>query len=117
MVSKSLQRLLRFHLILFILLLLTACDDDAISTASGQYTCDALPATDAVAQIVEAHQAVVDEIFQVNPGWIDLHIDSMTCPQGAYLIIYYETATDRRAILRILGDNTFFDVPCRLVNI
>ena len=79
--------------------------------------CEKLPASAEVNRIIQEHEAVLEAIRDVNPGFIFVEIDDWTCPGRADIVISYGRHKDRLAIEKILGGHTFFGVPCRLRNI
>ncbi|MDP2966725.1 MAG: hypothetical protein Q8N39_11940, partial [Pelolinea sp.] len=73
-----------------------------------------MPKVSEVEQIVEEHQEVIQEIENINPGFIKVYIDSF-CPGRGSLVIEYPSHEDRLRIEEILGD-TFFGVPYKGIN-
>ena len=78
--------------------------------------CDRLPTASEVSRIVESHSDAVERIKEVDPGLVDVDIDTWTCPGKADIVISYPSHRDRVAIERIIGGDTFFGVPYRLYN-
>ncbi|MFZ2486864.1 MAG: hypothetical protein WAZ19_01980 [Anaerolineae bacterium] len=78
--------------------------------------CSALPALAEVEATVAAHQDVITQIRQVNPGLVGVDIDSTQCPGKADLVIWYGSHQNRLTIEEILDADTFFGVPYRLNN-
>ena len=80
-------------------------------------SCDELPSLAEVEQVVESHQDTIDRIKQVNPGFVFVEIDAITCPGKADIVISYGTHQNRLAIERIIDGDTFFGVLYKLRNI
>ena len=78
--------------------------------------CDDLPDIEAVRQIVEDHQDVIQEIENINPGYVWVAINER-CNGKGELYIYYDTISTREQILEIIGAETFFGIPYRLFNV
>jgi hypothetical protein len=76
--------------------------------------CDRLPAASEASRIVESHQDAVGRIEEVNPGLVEVAVDTWTCPGKADIVISYPSHRDRVAIERIIDGDTFFGVPYRL---
>ncbi len=76
--------------------------------------CEELPRVSEVEQIVEEQQEVIQEIENINPGFINVYID-FSCPGRGSLVIEYPSHEDRLRIEEILGD-TFFGVPYKGIN-
>jgi hypothetical protein len=89
---------------------------DLIYDNRGHYlSCEKLPALSEVEQIVEEHQSLIQEIEQVNPGFIFVSIGS-PCPGKGEIIIEYPSRQDRLRIEELIGDDTFFGIPYRGIN-
>lgn len=78
--------------------------------------CEKWPEATEVERIVQAHQEVIHQIEQVNPGQVFVDVDTWTCPGKADLLISYASHRDRLAIKQIIGADTFFGVPYRMEN-
>jgi len=78
--------------------------------------CQDLPSRIEVESIVEQHNAVIQQIGQVAPGFVGVEIDSLTCAGKADLLIWYGTHEQRVAVEEIIDGDTFFGVPYRLQN-
>lgn len=79
-------------------------------------SCEELPALSEVEQVVEEHQNLIQEIEQVNPGFIFVSIISL-CPGKGEIFIEYPSHQNRLQIEELIGDETFFGVPYRGINI
>lgn len=79
-------------------------------------SCNKLPQVSKVKEVVEMHQETIHKIKQVNPGWVKVRIDTLTCPGKADILIEYPTHQDRIAIENIISDERFFGIPYRLRN-
>ena len=79
-------------------------------------SCEQLPTVAAVMQVVEEHQDLIQEIEQMNPGFVGVEIDTFTCPGKADLVFWYGGHEERVAIENIINNGTFFEVPYRLHN-
>jgi len=78
--------------------------------------CEKLPTLDEVEQIVKEHQDLINDIENVNPGFIRIYIDSYSsCPGKGVLVVEYASNQDRLRIKELIGD-TFFGVPLKLIN-
>lgn len=79
-------------------------------------SCQELPAKVEVERVIEQHRDVIQQIEQVEPGFVGVEIDSLTCEGKADLLIWYGTHRQRVAIEQILAGETFFGIPYRLQN-
>lgn len=97
-----------------------ACTPTLSNAVSGNrehgLACEQLPAAAAVDQALAEHTDVAQQILAVNPGNTFLDVDRETCPGKADIVISFATVSDRQQIEAILGDDTFFGVPVRLMN-
>jgi len=91
-------------------------DDVVLDNRGHDLPCEALPEIGLVRDIVAEHADVVARIEAVNPGFVFVDVDELTCRGRADLIIAYASRQDRRAIEAILDADTFFGVPYRLEN-
>jgi hypothetical protein len=83
---------------------------------SPELPCEALPDIETVRQVVGEHQDVIQEIENINPGYIFVGINER-CNGKGELYIYYDTVSTREQILEIIGGDTFFGIPYRLFNV
>jgi hypothetical protein len=83
---------------------------------SPELPCDDLPNIENVRQVVEDHQAIIQEIENINPGYVWVAINER-CNGKGELYIYYDTVSTREQILEIIGAETFFGIPYRLFNV
>jgi hypothetical protein len=91
--------------------------DDFLYDSKNHYLpCAKLPTESEVRRVVEQHQEAVQKIEQLNPGFVDVRIDSSTCPGKADIVIVYPSHEDRLAIEDIIGGERFFGIPYRLRN-
>lgn len=91
--------------------------DDVLYDNRNHYLpCEQLPALPQVEGVVKAHQDVIRQIEQVNPGSVGVEIDTLTCPGKADILFWYGAHQDRLAIEGIIGGNTFWGIPYRLQN-
>jgi len=97
-------------------LLRRAYDNWILDNENHYLPCEQLPVPDEVKRIVQEHQDIIQQIEQVDPGQVVVEVDTMTCPGKADLVIFYATHQDRIAIKKLIGANTFFGVPYRMVN-
>ena len=67
-------------------------------------------------QVVDEHQDLIQEIEQMNPGFVGVEIDTFTCLGKADLVFWYGGHEERLAIERIINNDTFFGIPYRLHN-
>jgi hypothetical protein len=93
-----------------------AYDDFVMDNRNHYLSCQDLPTKLEVEKIVEQHQDVIQQIEQVEPGFVDVEIDSLTCEGKADLVISYGTHEQRIAIEKIIAGDTFFGIPYRLRN-
>lgn len=93
-----------------------ALDDLLFDNKNHYLPCDRLPEKGQVMQIVQEHQAVIQTIAQVHPGFVGVEIDTATCPGKADLLIWYASHEDRTAIEKMIGGDTFLGIPYRLNN-
>ena len=78
--------------------------------------CEDLPNIEIVRQVVEDHQDIIQEIENINPGYVWVAINERCTGKGE-LYIYYDTISTREQILELIGGNTFFGIPYRLFNV
>ncbi|HZM22292.1 MAG TPA: hypothetical protein VFC02_11130 [Anaerolineales bacterium] len=78
--------------------------------------CDQLPSESEVRRVMEAHQDVIENIEQINPGFVGVEVDKSTCAGRADIIFWYGTHQDRLKIESIISDDTFYGIPYRLRN-
>ena len=78
--------------------------------------CDDLPDIETVRQVVEDHHDIIQEIENINPGYVWVSINER-CNGKGELYIYYDTVSTREQILEIIGAETFFGIPYRLFNV
>lgn len=91
--------------------------DEVIFDNRNHYlSCEELPSEADVRRVVEAHQANIQKIEQVNPGFVGVEIDASTCPGKADILFWYGTHQDRLFIEQIIAGDTFYGVPYRLEN-
>ena len=91
--------------------------DDVLYDNWNHYlTCEKLPASGQVEQVLQEHAIVLEAIAAVHPGNAGVDVDTMSCPGKADLVIWYASHRDRLEIERILGGETFYGVPYRLNN-
>jgi hypothetical protein len=91
-------------------------DNSVYDNRNHYLPCDRLPTEAEVQAVVQAHQAIIQAIMEVNPGLVGVDIDSSSCPGKADLLIWYASHQDRLAIESIIASDTFFGVPYRLEN-
>lgn len=77
-------------------------------------SCEELPTLADVEQVMEEHQDVIQQIENINPGFIRVYIDT-SCPGKGSLIIEYPSHSDRLRIEALIGD-TFFGIPWKGIN-
>ena len=91
--------------------------DEMIFDNSNHYlSCEQLPSEAEVRRMVEAHQADIQKIEQVNSGFVGVEMDASTCPGKADILVWYGTHQDRILIEDIIAGDTFYGVPYRLQN-
>lgn len=91
--------------------------DEVILDNKNHYlSCQQLPILSEVEEVITAHQDVVKQIEQINPGFVGVYIDSTQCPGRADIVIWYGSHQDRLTIESIIADTTFFGIPYRLNN-
>ena len=79
--------------------------------------CDKWPTPDEVRRIIDQNAQVVSQIESVNPGFVRVNINILSCPDRADIRIWYASYSDRDAIRSIIGDSKyFFGVPYQLRN-
>ena len=78
--------------------------------------CDHLPTVEEVTQVLDLHQAVIQQIIEINPGQVFVDIDRDSCPGHADIVISYASHRDRVRIEALIDGDTFFGVPYRLRN-
>jgi len=91
--------------------------DDLVYDNRNHYLpCEKLPAESEVRKVVEAHADVIRQIEQVNPGNVEVEVDTVTCTGKADLLIWYASHQNRLAIEDIIAEEAFYGVPYRLQN-
>ncbi|PKO05052.1 MAG: hypothetical protein CVU41_14170 [Chloroflexi bacterium HGW-Chloroflexi-3] len=91
--------------------------DDFIYDNKNHYLpCEKLPTKVEVNKIIREKNDVIKEIEAVNPGFVEVEIDSSTCQGKADIIFWYASHENRLEIEDIIGDETFFGIPYRLQN-
>ena len=78
--------------------------------------CEQLPPISNVERVIQEHQDVIQQIEAVNPGFVGVEINTCNEMQNADITFWYASHKDRIAIERIIGSDTFFDVPYNLNN-
>jgi hypothetical protein len=78
-------------------------------------SCEELPSLSNVEQVMEDHHDVIQQIENIDPGFIRVYIDS-SCPGKGSLVIEYPSHGDRVQIEALIGE-TFFGIPWKGVNI
>lgn len=90
---------------------------DRIYDNRGHYlSCEELPALADVERIVAEKHSLIQAIEQVNPGFIFVTINS-PCPRKGELIFEYPSHQNRLQIEELIGGETFFGIPYRMINI
>ncbi len=79
-------------------------------------SCEELPSRAEAMRIMEEHQEVIRKIEQVHPGFIDIEIDTTSCPGKADIVFMYPSHSDRLAIEELIDGDRFFGIPYRLRN-
>lgn len=79
-------------------------------------SCEQLPSEEEVRRVMDAHQDVIQKIEQVNPGFVGVEMDTVTCPGKADILFWYGTHEDRLRIESLIAGDTFYGVPYRLQN-
>jgi hypothetical protein len=101
--------------ILAIPLILVASDIFKTFFYSSYHPCETLPDIETARQIIDDHQDVIDAIENIHPDCIDVYLEER-CEGKGELVIYYCTIDQQIEILEIIGNDTFFGVPFRMVN-
>ena len=79
------------------------------------WRCEDLPSLADVEKTVAAHQDVIEQIEAIDPDYIDIEIDSSSCPGKGSLTIEYPSHADRTQIEALIGE-TFFGIPWKGIN-
>jgi len=91
--------------------------DEIIFDNRGHYlSCEQLPSESDVRQVMQFHQADIQKIEQVNPGFVGVEMDTLTCPGKADILFWYGRHQDRLLIEDIIAGDTFYGVPYRMQN-
>ncbi len=101
--------------ILAVPLILVASDIIKTFFYSRYHPCEMLPDIETARQILEDHQDVIDVIENIHPDCINVFLEER-CEGKGELVIYYCTIDQQLEILEIIGDDTFFGVPFRMIN-
>ena len=91
-------------------------DDIILDNRNIYLSCDKLPTVEMVEQAMAEHDDTIQAIEAVNPGMVQVMIDTMVCPGRAALWIQYPSHQDRVAIERLIGGDLFYGIPYRLQN-
>ena len=104
---------------LLLALLLTGCSQSVDilwdSTKLDPQCATFPPAAGAERALAEQEEAV-RAIENVHPGYIWVDLDTVTCPGRAQVVISYDTEANRARIERLIGGDTLFGIPYRMVN-
>jgi hypothetical protein len=98
---------------------MVACDaysDLILGNREHGVPCADLPTRAQVDTILRERAAVVERITRVRTINVIVEVGE-PCPGKADLVIYYPDRAARREIEKIIGAETFFGVPYRLINI
>jgi len=80
-------------------------------------SCEDLPPIDKVKQVINEHQETLQEIEQVNPGFVFVTTGNYEdCVDKSDIVISYASHQDKLKIKEIINDKTFFGIPYRLQN-
>jgi hypothetical protein len=93
-----------------------AFDEVIFDNRNHYLSCEQLPSETEVRQVMDAHEAEIQRIEKVNPGFVGVEMDAFTCPGKADIIFWYGTHQDRLLIEDIVASNTFYGVPYRMQN-
>ena len=91
-------------------------DDIILDNRTIYLSCDKLPTVEMVEQAMAEHDDTIQAIESINPGMVQVMIDTMVCPGRASLWIQYPSHQDRVAIERLIGGDLFYGIPYRLQN-
>ena len=91
-------------------------DDIILDNRTIYLSCDKLPTVEMVEQAMAEHDDTIQAIEAVNPGMVQVMVDTMVCPGRAALWIQYPSHQDRVAIERLIGGDLFYGIPYRLQN-
>jgi hypothetical protein len=91
-------------------------DEIALDNRNHYLSCDQLPSTAEVKQVMDEHQDVIKKIEQIHPGFVGVEIDDSTCPGKADILFWYGTHPERLLIEDIIAGETFYGIPYRLQN-
>jgi hypothetical protein len=64
-----------------------AYQDVVLDNRDHGVACEQLPTAEELTQVLEQHQAVVEQILDVNPGQVFVDIDRDSCPGHADVVI------------------------------
>lgn len=91
--------------------------DEAILDNKNHYLpCQQLPTLSEVEKVMTAHQDVVKQIEEINPGLVGIYVDSTQCSGKADIVLWYGSHQDRLTIESIIDGATFYGIPYRLNN-
>jgi hypothetical protein len=93
-----------------------AFDEMILDNRNHYLSCEQLPSETEVRQVMDAHEAEIQRIEQVHPGFVGVEMDAFTCRGKADIIFWYGTHQDRLLIEDIVASNTFYGVPYRMQN-
>ena len=91
-------------------------DEVILDNRNHYLSCEQLPSEYEVRQVMKTHQDVIEEIEQINPGFVSMEVDTSICLGKADILFWYGTHQDRLQIESIIADNTFYSIPYRLAN-
>jgi hypothetical protein len=91
-------------------------DEIVLDNRNHYLSCAQLPTEAEVHQVMEEHQETINQIEQINPGFVGIEIDTSTCPGKADILFWYGTHKDRLLIEELIAGETFYGIPYRLQN-
>ncbi len=102
------------------LTLVGGCDvyrEQVLGNREHNVACKDLPTRAAADEILRTHHDMVKRITQLREdGSISIEL-AEPCPGRADLVIYYPSAAARSQIEGLIGAESFYGIPFRLVNV
>jgi predicted nucleotidyltransferase len=91
--------------------------DYVLDNKNHHVSCDKLPTRAVAEAVVRLHHDVIDRIQHVGPtGSVFVEL-AEPCSGKADLVIYHPSREARQEIENIIGADTFYGIPYRLINV
>jgi hypothetical protein len=91
-------------------------DEIILDNRNHYLSCEQLPSEAEVRQVLDEHQDIIQEIEQINPGFVGVEVGTSICHGKADILFWYGTHQDRLQIENLIAEETFYGIPYRLEN-